>query len=122
MIQTHSRLNVTDNSGAREVMCLSIPGHSRKVYAGIGDIISAVVKLASPNGTVSKAEIVRALIVRTRKEKRRTDGSHVRFDDNAVVIIDKKRNPVGTRVFGPIAREIKNLGYDKIASLAPEIV
>jgi len=103
-------------------MCLSIPGFSKKKYARIGDTISAVVKLSSPEGSVKKAQIVRALIVRTKKEYRRKDGSYVRFDDNAAVIVDKKGNPLGTRIFGPVAREIKDLGYDKIASMAPEIV
>ncbi len=122
MIQPQSYLKVTDNSGAKEIMCLSIPGSSKKKYAGIGDIISAVVKKAAPDGNVKDGDIVRALIVRTRKEKRRPDGSYVRFDDNAAVIIDKRGYPVATRIFGPIAREIKDLGYDKIASLAQEIV
>ncbi|MBU0709067.1 50S ribosomal protein L14 [Patescibacteria group bacterium] len=122
MIQPQSYLNVADNSGARTIMCLSIPGYSKKKYGRIGDTISAVVKTASPNGTVSSAQIVRALIVRTRKETRRKDGSYVRFDDNAAVIVDKKGNPIGTRILGPIAREIKDTGHDKIASMAPEIV
>lgn len=122
MIQPQTYLQVADNSGAKQVMCLSIPGYSKKKYAGIGDVISAVVKGAVPGSTVSNSEIVRGVIVRTRKEKRRTDGSYVRFDDNAIVVIDKKGNPVATRLFGPIAREVKDLGYAKIASMAQEIV
>lgn len=121
MIQKQTYLNVADNSGARQVMCLAVLGHSRKVYGRIGDTISAVVKGASPNGVVSDAEIVKALIVRTKKEIRRKDGSYIRFDDNAAVIINQRNRPVGTRILGPIAREIKELGYDEIASMATEI-
>lgn len=122
MIQAQSYLNVADNTGAKRVMCLSIPGHSKKKYARIGDMISAVVKGADPNGTVRDHQIVQALVVRTKKEKRRGDGSYIRFDDNAVVLIDKTGNPLGTRIMGPIAREIKEQGFSKIASMAPELV
>lgn len=121
MIQIGTRLKVTDNSGAKEVLCLSIPGHSKQKYARLGQIISCVVKKADSQGQVKEDEILPALIVRTRKELRRQDGSYVRFDDNAVVMIDKAGNPRGSRVLGPIAREIKEMGFNKVASLAPEM-
>jgi large subunit ribosomal protein L14 len=123
MIQTFSRLVVADNSGAREIMCINIPGSSRRRYARVGDIIVAAVKVAIPNSPVKKGEVVRAVIVRTAKPYIRPDGSHIRFDDNAAVIMnDKQGNPRGTRVFGPVARELREKGYMKIVSLAPEVV
>lgn len=122
MIQVGTRLNAADNSGAKQVLCINIPGSSRKVYAHLGDVITTVVKGASPTGQVKDGQIGKGLIVRTRKEKRRADGSYIRFDDNAAVLIDEQGNPVGTRVTGPIAREIKDLGFNKIASLAKEVL
>lgn len=122
MIQVGTRLNAADNSGAKQVLCINIPGSSRKVYAHLGDVITTVVKGANPTGQVKDGQIGKGLIVRTRKEKRRADGSYIRFDDNAAVLIDKQGNPVGTRVTGPIAREIKDVGYSKIASLAKEVL
>lgn len=122
MIQRTTRLKVADNSGAKVIMCIGIPHYSNRVVASLGDEVSCVVKSADAAGTVKDDEIVRAVIVRTRKEVGRPDGSYVRFDDNAAVVIDKDGNPRGTRVFGPIAREIRDLGYTKIASLAKEII
>lgn len=121
MIQPQSHLKVIDNSGAKEIMCLSIPGVSKKKYASAGDIISAVVKKAVPRGTVNKGQIVRAIVVRTKKERRRFDGSYIRFDDNAAVLIDKEEKPLGTRIIGPIAWEVKNKGYSRVVSMAKEI-
>ncbi len=122
MVQAESRLKVADNSGAREVLCIKVLGGSRRRYAGIGDIITASVKSAAPNGNVKKKEVVQAVVVRTTKTTRRPDGSQIRFDDNAVVIIDKNKQPRATRVFGPVARELRDGGYMKIISLAPEVL
>jgi large subunit ribosomal protein L14 len=122
MIQAESRLKVADNSGARDVLCIKVLGGSRRRYARVGDVITASVKVATPNGTVKKKEVVQAVVVRTTKPVRRPDGSQVRFDDNAVVIIDKSKQPRATRVFGPIARELREAGYMKIISLAPEVL
>lgn len=122
MVQSESRLKVADNSGAREVLCIKVLGGSRRRYAGVGDIITASVKVATPNGNVKKKEIVQAVVVRTTKSTRRPDGSQIRFDDNAVVIIDKNKLPRATRVFGPVARELRDGGYMKIVSLAPEVL
>lgn len=122
MIQPRSMLNVADNSGAKIVMCIRCLGGSNRKYAGIGDMIVAVVKEAMPNMTVKKSEVVRCVIVRTRKKNRRPDGSYVVFDDNAVVVITPEKNPRGTRVFGPVARELREKDYMKIISLAPEVV
>lgn len=123
MVQPRSILMVADNSGARTVMCIRVMGGSNRRYAGIGDTIVAVVKEATPNMTVKDGEVVYCVIVRTRKPQRRSDGSYVAFDDNAVVVVDKKeKNPRGTRVFGPVARELREKGYMKIISLAPEVV
>ena len=122
MIQQESRLRVADNSGAREVLCIKVLGGSRRRYAGVGDIITASVKVATPNGNVKKKEIVQAVVVRTTKSTRRPDGSQIRFDDNAVVVIDKNKQPRATRVFGPVARELRDGGYMKIISLAPEVL
>ena len=121
MIQERSILKVADNSGAKTVRCFRVLGGSRRRYAGIGDIVVASVQAAEPRKAVKKKDIVRCLIVRTREPLRRTDGSYVRFDENAVVLIDKKE-PRATRIFGPIPREIKEKGYDTIASLAEELV
>ncbi|MCX6759761.1 MAG: 50S ribosomal protein L14 [Candidatus Nealsonbacteria bacterium] len=122
MIQLRSMLKVADNSGAKIVQCIKVLGGTRKRYAQIGDIIVAVVKFAEPRRPVKKHEIVKAVIIRQRKAVRRKDGSYIRFDDNAVVIVDAKKEPRGGRVFGPVAREIKDLGFDKIATLAQELL
>ena len=111
MIQAESRLRVADNSGARDVLCIKVLGGSKRRYAGVGDVITASVKVAQPNGNVKKKEVVRAVVVRTTKPTRRADGSQVRFDDNAVVIIDKNNQPRATRVFGPIARELRAICF-----------
>lgn len=122
MIQLRSVLKLADNSGAKKLKVIQILGGSKRRFGQIGDSVVAAVDQADPEGVVKDSEIVRAVIVRTKKEKRRPDGSYVRFDDNAAVIIDKQGNPRGTRILGPIAREIKDLGYAKIASLAQEVV
>jgi large subunit ribosomal protein L14 len=123
MIQTFSRLKVADNSGAKEIMCINIPGSSRRRYAAIGDVIVATVKEAIPMGQVKKGEVVRAVIVRTAKSQRRRDGTYVRFDDNAAVILGERQdNPRGSRIFGPVARELRERGFMRIISLAPEVV
>jgi large subunit ribosomal protein L14 len=121
MIQKESRLSVADNTGARELLVIHVMGGSRKKYGYVGDIVVAAVKSAAPDGSVKKSDVVRAVIVRTTKEYRRSDGSYIRFDDNAAVILaDDLTNPKGTRVFGPVARELRDKGYMKIVSLAPE--
>jgi large subunit ribosomal protein L14 len=122
MIQVQSRLNVADNSGAKQILCVRILGTSYRRYAGVGDVIIGVVKDATPNMTVKKSSVVRAVIVRVNKPIRRDDGSYVRFDDNAAVIINDQGNPIGTRVFGPVARELRDRNYMKIISLAVEVV
>jgi len=123
MIQHESRLVVADNTGAREILVIHVIGGSRKKFAHIGDIVVGTVKSATPQATIKKSEIVRAVIVRTSKEWRREDGSTIKFDDNAVVILDSDgQNPVGTRIFGPVARELREIGYMKIVSLAPEVL
>ncbi len=122
MIQAETRLRVADNSGAREIQCIKVLGGSRRRYAGVGDVITASVKVATPNGTVKKKEVVSAVIVRTSNNIVRRDGSAIRFDENAAVIIDKARLPRGTRIFGPVARELRDGGYMKIISLAPEVL
>ena len=124
MIQTESRLVVTDNSWAKEVLCIKVLGWSHRRYASVGDIIVCTVKKASPDGNVKKKKVVKAVVVRTAKEIRRPDGSYLRFDDNACVIIDDewKGIPKATRIFGPVARELKARGYNKIVSLAPEVL
>ena len=123
MIQHRSMLKVADNSGAKKLMCIRVLGGYRKRFAQLGDIITCTVKEAAPRGMVKKSEIVHAVIVRQRKEKRRKDGTYIRFDENAVVIIDRKsKEPKGTRIFGPIARELRAQGYKKIVSLAPEVL
>nr|QCI04680.1 ribosomal protein L14 [Apoglossum ruscifolium] len=122
MIQTQSYLNIADNSGARKIMCIRVLGSSSPNYAYIGDIIIGVVKDALPNMPIKRSDIVRAVIVRTKKTLRREDGMSIRFDDNAAVIINKENNPRGTRVFGPIAKELRDKNFSKIISLAPEVV
>ena len=121
MIQTQTRLRVADNSGAKELMCIGVLGSGRK-YAGVGDIIVASVKQALPNNPLKKGQIVKAVVVRTKKEIRRDDGSYIRFDENAAVIIDDQNNPRATRVFGPVARELREKNFTKIISLAPEVL
>ena len=122
MIQQESRLLVTDNSGAKEILCIRVLGGSRRRYAGVGDVIVATVKDAAPNGTVRKKTIVRAVVVRTKNQIRRKDGSTIKFDDNAAVIIDENKLPKATRIFGPVPRELRDQGYAKIISLAPEVL
>lgn len=121
MIQAQTKLKVADNTGARMIQCFKVLGGSRRRYARIGDIVVASVKISEPRGTVKKGDKVRAVIVRQRKEFRRNDGSYIRFDENAAVIVEGKE-PKGTRIFGPIAREIRDRGYNKIISLAPEVL
>jgi large subunit ribosomal protein L14 len=121
MIQLRTLLNVADNSGARKVQCIKVLGGSRRRYATIGDVIVCSVKLAEPRKAVKKKEVIRAVIVRQRKEFKRADGTSIRFDDNAVVVVDGKE-PKGGRIFGPIPRELKERGFDRIVSLAPEVV
>lgn len=122
MIQPQTYLNVADNSGARKLMCIRVVGGGNRRYAGIGDIIVAVVKDAIPNMAVKKSDVVQAVVVRTRKTLRRESGMSIRFDDNAAVIINKDKNPRGTRVFGPVARELRDKEFTKIVSLAPEVL
>lgn len=122
MIQQETRLRVADNSGAREVLCIRVLGGSKRRYAGVGDVIVATVKDAIPNATVKKGEVVKAVIVRTAKESRRSDGTYIRFDDNACVIIDANSQPRGTRIFGPVARELRDARFMRIVSLAPEVI
>ncbi len=122
MIQVESRLRVADNSGAREIHCIKVLGGSKKKYGRIGDIIVASVKDTIPDSNVKKGTVVRAVIVRTKKERRRVDGTYVKFDDNAAVLLNKSDEPIGTRVFGPVARELRGKGFLKIVSLAPEVV
>lgn len=122
MIQQESRLVVCDNSGAKEILCIRVLGGTGRRYAGVGDIIVATVKQASPTGTVKKKSVVKAVVVRTKKEITRKDGSTIKFDDNAAVIINDDKLPRGTRIFGPVPRELRDLGYAKIISLAPEVL
>jgi len=122
VIQQESRLKVADNTGAREILCIRVLGGSRRRYGGVGDIIVATVKQAIPSGSVRKGEVVKAVIVRTAKEYGRPDGSHIKFDENAAVLVDEHKNPRGTRIFGPVARELRDKGFMKIVSLAPEVL
>lgn len=122
MIQSYTRLKVADNTGARQIMCINIPGSSRRRYARIGDIIVATVKRALPQGVVKEGTVVRAVVVRVAKTYRRPDGSYIKFDENAAVILDEKNNPKGTRIFGPVARELRDKKFTKIISLAAEVV
>ena len=122
MIQQETRCKVADNTGAKEVLCIRVLGGSGRRYARVGDIIVGSVKDALPGGAVKKGEVVKAVVVRTAKEKRRPDGSYIKFDDNAVVLINEQRNPRGTRIFGPVARELRDKRFMKIISLAPEVL
>ncbi|MCL2070665.1 MAG: 50S ribosomal protein L14 [Oscillospiraceae bacterium] len=122
MIQMQSRLKVADNTGAKEIMCIRVLGGTRRKYANIGDVIVASVKKASPGGTVKKGEVVRCVVVRSATGVRRADGTYIRFDENAAVIIKEDKNPRGTRIFGPVARELREKEYIKILSLAPEVL
>jgi large subunit ribosomal protein L14 len=122
MIQQESRLGVCDNSGAKEILCIRVLGGTRKRYARVGDVIVATVKDASPNGTVKKKSVIRAVVVRTKNQIRRKDGSTIKFDDNAAVIIGDDKLPRATRIFGPVPRELREMGYAKIISLAPEVL
>ena len=122
MIQQESRLNIADNSGAREILTIKVLGGTRRRYANIGEIIVATVKSATPGGTVKKGDVVKAVIVRTKSGLRRADGSYIKFDDNAAVIIKEDKTPRGTRIFGPVARELRDKDFMKIISLAPEVL
>ena len=122
MIQQETRLRVADNSGAREVLCIKVLGGSRRRYASIGDVFVATVKDAIPGAKVRKGEVVRCVVVRTRKEKRRPDGSYIRFDENAAVVLDDDGQPLGTRIFGPVGRELRDKRFMRIVSLAPEVL
>ncbi len=122
MIQTFTRLKVVDNTGAKSIMCINVLGGTRRKYAHVGDVIVCSVKQAMPRGVVKKGDVVRAVIVRTAKSYRRQDGSYIRFDDNAAVILTDQNNPRGTRIFGPVARELREKNFTKIISLAPEVL
>jgi large subunit ribosomal protein L14 len=122
VIQQETRLRVADNTGAREILCIRVAGGSHRRYAGVGDIIVGTVKQAVPHGSVKKGEVVRAVVVRTKKPFGRDDGTYIGFDENAAVIIDQQNNPRGTRIFGPVARELRDGGFMKIVSLAPEVL
>ncbi len=122
MIQQETRLRVADNTGAREILCIRVRGGSRRRYAGVGDTIVATVKQAIPHGSVRKGEVVQAVVVRTRKQFGRADGTYIAFDENAAVLLDPQNNPRGTRIFGPVARELREKKYAKIVSLAPEVL
>ena len=122
MVQQESRLKVADNTGAKSILCVKVLGGTRRRYARIGDIIVCSVKEVIPNGKVKKGDVLKAVVVRTKKETARPDGTYIRFDDNAAVIIDKSKEPVGTRIFGPVARELRGKKFMKIVSLAPEVL
>jgi large subunit ribosomal protein L14 len=122
VIQNETRLRVADNTGAREILTIRVIGGSRRRYASVGDVIIATVKQATPNGTVKKGDVVRAVVVRTKKEFGRNDGTYIAFDENAAVIIDQQNSPRGTRIFGPVARELRDGGFMRIVSLAPEVL
>jgi large subunit ribosomal protein L14 len=122
MIQAETRLRVADNTGAREILCIRVRGGSHRRYAGVGDIIVGTVKVATPHGSVRKGEVVNAVVVRMRKQFGRDDGTYIAFDENAAVLIDPQNNPRGTRVFGPVARELRERNFMKIVSLAPEVL
>jgi large subunit ribosomal protein L14 len=122
MIQNESRLRVADNTGAREILCIRVLGGSKRRYAHVGDTIVATVKQATPNGAVKKGDVVKCVVVRTKKEKRRPDGSYIRFDENAAVIIKDDLTPRGTRIFGPVGRELRDRKFMRIVSLAPEVI
>ena len=122
MIQTYTRLKVADNTGARVIMCIGIPGYSRRRYASVGDVIVAAVKQAIPHAPVKKGDVVRAVVVRVAQPYRRPDGSYIRFDENAAALLAEGNNPRGTRIFGPVARELRDKNFTKIVSLAPEVL
>jgi len=122
VIQQETKLKVADNSGARELLCIRVKGGSHRRYAGVGDVITATVKQASPQGGVRKGEVVQAVVVRTRKQFGRPDGTYISFDENAAVLIDPQNNPRGTRIFGPVARELRDRNFMRIVSLAPEVL
>lgn len=122
MIQQESRMKVADNSGAREVLTIKVLGGSGRKYASVGDIVTVTVKAATPGGMVKKGDVLKAVIVRTRKPLRRKDGSYIKFDDNAAVLVREDKSPMGTRIFGPVARELREAGFMKIVSLAPEVL
>ena len=122
MVQQETKLRVADNSGAREILCIRVKGGSHRRYARIGDVITATVKQATPRGGVRKGEVVQAVVVRTKKQLGRPDGTYISFDENAAVLIDPQRNPRGTRIFGPVARELRDRNFMKIVSLAPEVL
>jgi len=122
MIQAYTRLKVADNTGAKQIMCINVPGGTRRRYAHVGDVVVATVKQAMPHGMVKAGEVVRAVVVRVVKPYRRLDGSYIRFDENAAVILGDKNNPKGSRISGPVARELRSKNYTKIISLAPEVV
>lgn len=122
MIQNYSRLRIADNTGAKQIMCINVPGGTRRRYARIGDVIVATVKQAMPHGVIKEGDVVKAVIVRVAKPYRRPDGSHIRFDENAAVILGDRNNPRGTRIFGPVARELREKKFTKIISLAPEVL
>ena len=122
MIQSESYLNVADNSGAKKLLCIKVLGGSKRRYASVGDLIVCSVKNAMPNTQIKKGEKVRAIVVRTKKEIRRVDGSYIKFDENAAVLVDSQMNPTGTRIFGPVARELREKDFMKIVSLAPEVL
>lgn len=122
MIQVETYLDVADNSGAKKLQCIKVLGGSKKKYAGVGDLIKAAVKVALPNGNVKKGDVVLAVVVRTKKEYRRPDGSYIGFDNNSAVVVDANKNPKGTRIFGPVARELREKDFMKIVSLAPEVI
>ena len=122
MIQQETRLKVADNTGAKELMCIRVLGGSRRRYGSVGDVIVASIKSATPGGSVKKGDVVKAVVVRTAKEQRRPDGSYIRFDENAAVILDEGSNPKGTRIFGPVGRELRERGYMRIISLSPEVL
>ncbi len=122
MIQTYTRLKAADNTGVRQLMCINVPGGTGKKFARVGDVIVASVKKATPEAVVKKGEVVRAVVVRCASQYRRADGSFIRFDENAAVVLDDKNNPKGTRIFGPVARELRDKNFTKIISLAPEVL
>ena len=122
MIQNETRLRVADNTGAREILCIRVVGGHKRRYAGVGDVITATVKQATPQGSVKKGDVVTAVVVRTKKSFGRDDGTYISFDENAAVIIDAQNNPRGTRIFGPVARELRERNFMKIVSLAPEVL
>jgi len=122
MIQTYTRLKIADNTGAKQIMCINVPGGTRRRYAHVGDVIVATVKRAMPHGMIKEGEVVRAVVVRVAKPYRRLDGSYIRFDENAAVVLSEKNNPRGSRIFGPVARELREKNFTKIISLAPEVL